>query len=53
MLAGAANVPVIADLALRHRPAGTYDERQYVTAGGLMTYRTQLRGDLAGHGTVC
>jgi len=38
MFSGAANVPVIADLALRHRLPGMYDRRQYVTAGGLMTY---------------
>jgi putative tryptophan/tyrosine transport system substrate-binding protein len=38
MFAGAANVRVIADMALRHRLPGMYDERQYVTAGGLMTY---------------
>jgi putative ABC transport system substrate-binding protein len=38
MFATAANVPVIADLALRHRLPGIYDERQFVTAGGLMTY---------------
>jgi putative tryptophan/tyrosine transport system substrate-binding protein len=38
MFSGAANVPVIADLALRHRLPGMYDEHQYVTAGGLMTY---------------
>jgi putative ABC transport system substrate-binding protein len=38
MFAGAANVPVIAGLALRHRLPGMYDERQYVAAGGLMTY---------------
>jgi putative ABC transport system substrate-binding protein len=38
MFSTAANVPVIADLALRHRLPGMYDQRQYVTAGGLMTY---------------
>jgi ABC-type uncharacterized transport system substrate-binding protein len=38
MFATAANVPVITDLALRHRLPGIYDERQFVTAGGLMTY---------------
>jgi len=42
MFTGAANVPVIADLALRHRLPGMYDERQYVTAGGLMTYATNV-----------
>jgi hypothetical protein len=52
MFAGAANVPAIADLARWHPLLGTYDERQYVTAGGLMTY-AQLRGDLAAHGTLC
>jgi putative ABC transport system substrate-binding protein len=34
----AANVPVLTNLALRHGLPGMYDERQYVTAGGLMTY---------------
>jgi ABC-type uncharacterized transport system substrate-binding protein len=38
MFSGAANAPVLADLALRHRLPGMYNERQYVTAGGLMTY---------------
>jgi putative ABC transport system substrate-binding protein len=38
MFSGAANIPVIADLALRHRLPGMYDQRQYATAGGLMTY---------------
>jgi putative ABC transport system substrate-binding protein len=38
MFATAANVPVIADLALRHRLHGMCDERQFVTAGCLMTY---------------
>ncbi len=38
MFAGAANVPAIADLAFRHRLPGMYNERKYVTAGGLMTY---------------
>jgi len=38
MFSGAANVPVIADLALRHRLPGMCDQRQYVTAGCLMTY---------------
>ncbi len=42
MFSGAANVRVIADLALRHRLPGMYDERQYVTAGGLMTYGTNV-----------
>ena len=42
MFSGAANVPVIADLALRHRLPGMYDERQYVSAGGLMTYAANL-----------
>lgn len=38
MFSGAANVPVITDLALQHRLPGIYNERQYVTAGGFMTY---------------
>ena len=38
MFATAANVPVIAELALRHRLPGMCDERQFVTAGCLMTY---------------
>jgi putative ABC transport system substrate-binding protein len=38
VFATAANVPVIADLARQHRLPGMYDERQFVTAGGLMTY---------------
>ena len=42
MFSGAANVPVIADLALRHHLPGMYDERQYVTAGGLMTYAANV-----------
>jgi putative tryptophan/tyrosine transport system substrate-binding protein len=42
MFSGAENVPVIADLALRHHLPGMYDERQYVTAGGLMTYATNV-----------
>jgi putative ABC transport system substrate-binding protein len=39
---GAANVPVIADLALSHRLPGIYGERQWVTAGGLMAYSTNV-----------
>jgi len=42
MFSGAANVPVITDLALRHRLPGMYDERLFVTAGGLMTYATNV-----------
>jgi putative ABC transport system substrate-binding protein len=42
MFSGAANVPVITDLALRHRLPGMYDERQYVIAGGLMTYAANV-----------
>jgi putative ABC transport system substrate-binding protein len=42
MFSGAANVKAIVDLALRHRLPGIYDERQYVTAGGLMTYAANL-----------
>jgi putative ABC transport system substrate-binding protein len=38
MFATAANVPVIAALALRHRLPGMCDERQFVTAGCMMTY---------------
>jgi putative ABC transport system substrate-binding protein len=38
MFATAANVPVIAELALRHRLPGMCDERQFVTAGCMMTY---------------
>jgi putative tryptophan/tyrosine transport system substrate-binding protein len=38
MFAGAANVPIIADLALRHRLPGMCDERKFVKAGCLMTY---------------
>jgi putative ABC transport system substrate-binding protein len=42
MFSGAANVPVITDLALRHRLPGIYDERQFVSAGGLMAYATNV-----------
>jgi putative tryptophan/tyrosine transport system substrate-binding protein len=42
MFSGAANVQAIVDLALRHRLPGIYDERQFVTAGGLMTYAANL-----------
>src|SRR5262249_10237503 len=42
MFSVAANVRVIADLAARHRLPGMYAERQYVTAGGLMTYAANL-----------
>jgi putative ABC transport system substrate-binding protein len=42
MFSGAANVKAIADLALGHRLPGIYDERQFVTAGGLMTYAANL-----------
>jgi ABC-type uncharacterized transport system substrate-binding protein len=38
MFEGAANVPIIADLALRHRLPGMCDQRQFVAAGCLMTY---------------
>jgi putative ABC transport system substrate-binding protein len=38
MFAGAASVPVIADLALRHHLPGMCDERQFGTAGCLITY---------------
>ncbi len=38
MFTAVANVPVLTNLALRHGLPGMYDERQYVTAGGFMTY---------------
>src|SRR5262249_1980096 len=42
LFAGAANVPVIADLALRSRLPGIYEERGWVTAGGLMASWTNV-----------
>ena len=42
MFAGAATVPVITALSIQHRLPGMYDERQFVTAGGLMTYATNF-----------
>jgi putative tryptophan/tyrosine transport system substrate-binding protein len=42
MFSGATNVKAIADLALHQHLPGIYDERQYVTAGGLMTYAANL-----------
>jgi putative ABC transport system substrate-binding protein len=42
MFAAASNVSVITDLAARHRLPGMYDERQYVAAGGLMTYAANV-----------
>jgi putative tryptophan/tyrosine transport system substrate-binding protein len=38
MFEGAANVPIIANLALRHRLPGMCDQRQFVAAGCLVTY---------------
>jgi putative ABC transport system substrate-binding protein len=42
MFSGAANVGGIADLALRHRLPAMCDQRQYVTAGCLMTYAANV-----------
>jgi len=43
MFSGYANIPIIVDLAAKHRLPAMYDTREYVNAGGLMTYTANVQ----------